>query len=184
MSLSLSKWTKDVEEFLELLQIKTFSLIGYSAGGPWSLAIASSPAFKHRIISFYCCSSIAPRATPNVYYGMPFAYKIAWWSGRNFPWLLGFAIRDSASKFLKEDLKALKEDWRSYGCKEDSDFFAQDEFVQQLFLECTKEMYSKGQFETEIAEHKLFASDWDFGKKKFFVLLLNHILLFFFFFFG
>ncbi len=65
-------WADDVAEFADLLNIKKFSIIAYSAGGPFGISCLYK--MPERIISAAIVGSVSPREAPNITKGKSVRY--------------------------------------------------------------------------------------------------------------
>ena len=95
-------FAEDVKELVKEKNWIPFNLIGYSAGGPFALAIVHElHECIHRVAII---SSICPHNAPHVYKGMPLLHKLAWFSTAHFPSLLKRWVSLDAKKTLEEVL--------------------------------------------------------------------------------
>ena len=68
----------DVNELVQHLDIQTYHVIGYSAGGPSACCYAAMYSKQHQMRSLTLISSVGPPDTPNAYGQMTFLSKIGW----------------------------------------------------------------------------------------------------------
>jgi len=162
--MKLLDWPDDVAEVADLLGVKTFGLIGYSAGGPFALACLKK--IPERISSAAIISSIVPRV-PGISFSatMPSLFKFAWWAAANAKWILKQAIMSSSKNYLQNPVKQGREDWSHYR-KVDSDTYCNNPSIEKLFLTSALEICTRQQSQTEIYDWKLFADNWGFELKE------------------
>jgi len=156
---NLLDWAEDVSQFLDLLQIKKFSIIGYSAGGPWALACLYK--MPERIIGSAIISSLSPTEAPNSNQGMPIIFKFAYWCAAHWHWMLRIAIHDVASHYLKNPVKTGRDEWKNYA-KCDLDYYCSHPEIEKLFLANALENYSRHAEDNELQEYVCFVSPWGF----------------------
>lgn len=158
----------DVREFCRHKNITRASLIAYSAGGPFGLAVAhalgqptASPTESPLIVKAAIISSTAPHTAPGLYKNMPLKFKFAWFLAKYAPGLLARLANMEAKKSLKDPIKASR-DALSDACPADREYFEKHPETERMFLESTLEMYTRGQVATECWEYSLWGKDWGF----------------------
>lgn len=97
----LLDWPKDVVALADHLGLGTFAVSGWSFGGPYAMACASS--IPDRLTAVGLISSFAPYDRPGSTAGMARSVKLALWLARWMPY--GFA-----RQFMKIQGKALRSD--------------------------------------------------------------------------
>ncbi|RIA88934.1 Alpha/Beta hydrolase protein [Glomus cerebriforme] len=163
---SFLDFTQDIKEFCDQKQIKNCSLIAYSAGGPYGLAAAyalgkSTNSNKPLITKAAIISSIAPYNAPNLTNKMPLKFKFAWWLTKHWTGLLSVIARMESNMAMKDPVKASREG-NSDAPKSDIECLENMKGVEEMFIESSLEMYSRGQVETECYEYSLWGKDWGF----------------------
>ncbi|CAI2162473.1 58_t:CDS:1 [Funneliformis geosporum] len=164
---SFLDFSQDISEFCDQKQITNCSLIAYSAGGPYGLAAAyaigkpSSNSNKPLITKAAIISSIAPYNAPSLTIHMPWKLKFAWWLTKNGVGLLSAIARMESNTAIKDPVKANRIGL-STGPLSDLKCVESVEGVEEMFIESSLEMYSRGQIETECYEYSLWGKDWGF----------------------
>ncbi|CAG8435687.1 10303_t:CDS:1 [Funneliformis caledonium] len=164
---SFLDFAQDISEFCVQKHITNCSLIAYSAGGPYGLAAAyaiGKPSFnsnKPLITKAAIISSIAPYNAPNLTVNMPWTLKLAWWLTKNGIGLLSAIARMESYTDIKDPVKASR-NGLSTGPSSDLKCVENIEGVEEMFIESSLEMYSRGQIETECYEYSLWGKDWGF----------------------
>lgn len=88
---TISDWAKDIEEFANILNLQTFSIIGHSGGAPYIAACASHiPERLHRAVVI---SGLAPFDYPEAISSLPTSQKSMHWIVRYLPALLKLMMR-------------------------------------------------------------------------------------------
>ncbi|KAF0498885.1 alpha/beta hydrolase [Gigaspora margarita] len=160
-------FSNDIKEFCQQKNIKKFSLMAYSAGGPYGLAAAYSlgkpddnengPVLSKVAI----ISSVAPYNAPNLTNTMDLKLKFAWWLTKNSPTVLSAIVHLEARYALNNPVKAASE-IQVHGPPGDKEVFNKYPEIEELFVKSILELYSRGQQETECWEYSLFGKDWGF----------------------
>ncbi|RGB30349.1 Alpha/Beta hydrolase protein [Rhizophagus diaphanus] len=164
---SFLEFSQDIKEFCDQKKIENCSLIAYSAGGPYGLAAAYSlgkstdNSSKPLITKTAIISSIAPYNAPNLTSNMPLKLKFAWWLTKNWTGLLSLIARMESNAVMKDPVKASREG-RSDAPQSDIECIENIKGVEEMFIESSLEMYSRGQIETECYEYSLWGKDWGF----------------------
>jgi len=107
-------WPNDIRQIADQLGIGRFSVMGWSAGGPYALACAYK--LPERIHSAALISSLAPPNRPHPYQGLPFANRALMFSARSFHLLVYLArrmmlpmINDSSDKAGEDMIRTFPE---------------------------------------------------------------------------
>lgn len=87
----LLDWPDDICQIADQLAMGRFSVMGWSAGGPYALACAYK--LPERVHSAALISSLAPPERPHPYEGLPFANRALMFSARRFHPLVYLARR-------------------------------------------------------------------------------------------
>eukprot|EP00842_Homolaphlyctis_polyrhiza_P004091 jgi/Hompol1/4683/HPOL_001799-RA len=152
-------WAADVLEFIDALRLERVSVIGYSAGGPYALAVAHSlPAGRlHKVA---VVSSMSPYDAPGVISAMPLKFKAAWLLARWSPKLLDFVFNQTVSvarsdpiKFHRDDLDVMPE------C--DKRAMTQPD-IESMFVESIVEVFGRNQESTVSYEYSQYGKPWGF----------------------
>jgi len=158
-------WADDVLEVVDKIGLSRFSVIGYSAGGPYALAVASKfgelkdETGKSRLTGTAIISSVSPKA-PRVTEGMTFEFKMAYYLAENYPSVLKMVVKSMSKDFLKDPVKAGRQDIGNY-CKFDQEMYTTAK-IETLFLQSGLEVHSRGQWKSEVYEYSLWCKDWGF----------------------
>ncbi|CAG8539940.1 10114_t:CDS:2 [Scutellospora calospora] len=165
-------FSNDIREFCQQKNIKKFSLLAYSAGGPFGLAAAyvlgkpiddNDDNINEPILGKVAIiSSVAPYNVPNLTGTMEWKLKFAWWLAKNNPNLLSMIARSEAKSALKNPVKAAS-DILSLGPSADKEVYEKYPEIEELFVKSILELYSRGQVETECWEYNLWGKDWGFN---------------------
>ncbi|MDP6965493.1 MAG: alpha/beta hydrolase [Acidimicrobiales bacterium] len=107
----LLDWPDDVVEVAKILNLKKFSVLGVSGGGPYALACARAiPGYLDKVT---VACGLGPMEAPNATSGMMLSNRILFRYGRFFPPLLRFSVfqmvRQLSSKPVKGFEKFLEE---------------------------------------------------------------------------
>ncbi|RUS15986.1 Alpha/Beta hydrolase protein [Jimgerdemannia flammicorona] len=158
-------FASDVREFCHNKAITRFSLIAYSAGGPFGLAVAHQlgrPCTESPLcVKAAIISSTAPHIAPGLYHNMPLKFKLAWFLARYAPGVLAWLVYAEARKVLRDPLKASR-DARLEACLADQEYLKAHPETERMFLESMLEMYTRGQVSTECWEYELWGREWGF----------------------
>jgi pimeloyl-ACP methyl ester carboxylesterase len=87
----LLDWPDDICQIADQLGVERFSVMGWSAGGPYALACAYK--LPERVNSAALISGLAPPDRPHPYEGLPFANRALMFSARRFHPLVFLARR-------------------------------------------------------------------------------------------
>lgn len=156
---TICDWPKDVEEFLDSLQLDKVGLIGYSAGGPYALACCAF--LPHRLNRVAVVSSVGPPNTPNATRVMPAIYKLAWFLAAYWPSMLSRIIVSGAEKARLDPIDFHRQDISL--CPPYDREMMQRHDVEAMFCESIVELYGRHQ-ELEIArEFNAYGRDWGFN---------------------
>jgi len=155
---SILDWSDDLKEVAGILGIDTFGLIGYSAGGPFSLGCLYK--IPEKIWGSVIVSSLSPRTTPGVTNGMPMFFRFGYWCAENWPWMLKLALSTGADAYRKNARKQVITDFSNFGDADKA--MLKNEDIIRAFAISSSEIYSRRQDETDFLETQLFAIDWQF----------------------
>ncbi|KAJ3319829.1 hypothetical protein HDV06_005879 [Boothiomyces sp. JEL0866] len=160
---NIKDWVNDVLEFMDYMKIEKMSVIGYSAGGPYALAVAH--AIPHRLNKVALISSISPREAQNVYAGMPWLFKIAWFCTAYAPSVVRyFASKINRDEMLYDPVRFHRADF-DLSPKCDVEVLLQPD-VEYMFCASTMEIYSRSQMDIESDEYALWGRDWGFNLRE------------------
>jgi len=152
----------DVTEFADILGIKKFGIIGYSAGGPSTLACLYK--LGDRITGAALISSVSPKI-PGASKNMGFMFKLAYWASANAHWMISSIVTHNSQNYLKDPVKQGREDFGNFS-KNDGDFYKQHPEVEKMFIESGLEFYSRPHAAaTESREYFLWTMPWGFDLK-------------------
>eukprot|EP01112_Ceratiomyxa_fruticulosa_P003977 TRINITY_DN142_c0_g1_i4.p1 TRINITY_DN142_c0_g1~~TRINITY_DN142_c0_g1_i4.p1 ORF type:complete len:356 (+),score=48.85 TRINITY_DN142_c0_g1_i4:305-1372(+) len=158
-------WANDVNEFVDKVGLSRFSVVGYSAGGPYGLVVASKLGElrdgngKSRLAGVAIISSVSPKA-PEVTAGMTMQFKFAYYLAEKYPSILRSIVKSMSKDFMKNPVKGGREDMGQY-CKFDQEMYTTAK-VETLFLQSGLEVHSRGQWKSEAYEYTLWCKDWGF----------------------
>lgn len=157
---TLLGFADDVAELLGVLQLERVSVMGYSAGGPYALALAKRWPLSVKDVAIV--SGLSPPwldKVDSVTRGMS---RMSWWGyfiARRMPWMLPFLCRLMSGSAVRGVLDPSREDFNS----EENDVFRNDLGIRRLFAASTLELYSRpGGATAEAWDYRLFAQDWGF----------------------
>lgn len=162
---TLVDWADDVEFLVDAFHIPNFSVLGYSAGGPYALSVAYK--LHRRIMKVAIISSVAPRALDNdgdFTEGMPLKNRIAWWMCENAPRILSWIVAWNARLALKDPIHLYREDLDTQ--PETDREIALSPEVEAMFVESMLECYTRGQSGTEAEEYALWGKEWGFDLRQ------------------
>ncbi|CAG8640372.1 6278_t:CDS:2 [Dentiscutata erythropus] len=161
-------FANDIKEFCQQKNVKKFSLMAYSAGGPYGLATAyvlgkpddneDCPTLSKAAI----ISSVAPYHATNATNSMDWRLKFAWWLTKKSPSILSIIVRLEAKAALSNPIKASSE-IQILGPPADKEVYNKYPEIEELFVKSILELYSRGQEETECWEYSLWGKDWGFN---------------------
>jgi pimeloyl-ACP methyl ester carboxylesterase len=133
-----SGWAHDVASLADALGIERFSVVGYSCGGPYALAVAA--ALPERVDRVGLVSSVAPSEMPGYRKGLGPTDKAMTVLSRYMPWLARF--------FVGRAVKEARRRPDKFGEELDRDLRAEPDralldrglraAVVELFRECTR----------------------------------------------
>ncbi|CAG8573506.1 6966_t:CDS:2 [Racocetra persica] len=161
-------FSNDIKEFCQQKNIKKFSLMAYSAGGPFGLAAAYSLGKQNDnlngpiISKLAIISSVAPYNAPNATNKMNWQLKFAWWLAKNSPSLLSIIAHLESKSALSDPVKAASE-ILLLGPPDDKEVYEKFPEIEELFIKSSLEMYTRGQVETACWEYSLWGKDWGFN---------------------
>ncbi|KAI8914282.1 chitin synthase-domain-containing protein [Gorgonomyces haynaldii] len=157
-NLSFLSFSQDLAHFLDALEIQDVLLIGYSAGGPFSIAFAYK--YPHRVRRMAIVSSVSPRIGIKAYFGMPMMYKLAWFSTKHLHSLLSVVCKMNEEECLKDPVGHFREGLKLQ-CESDRRIQVVPE-IQQLFIDSEMELASRHQYPAICYEFTLWGQDWGF----------------------
>lgn len=157
---TLLGFADDVAELLSVLGLEKVSVMGYSAGGPYALALAKRWPLSVKDVAIV--SGLSPPwldKMDKVTIGMS---RMSWWGyfvARRMPWLLPILCRLMAGSAVRSVLEPSRDDFTS----DENDVFRSDFGIRFLFAASTLELYSRptGAI-AEAWDYRLFAQDWGF----------------------
>lgn len=157
---TLLGFADDVAELLGVLQLEKVSVIGYSAGGPYALALAKR--WPLSVENVAVVSGLSPPwldKVDSVTRGMS---RTSWWGyfvARRLPWLLPFLCRLMAGGAVRKVLEPSRDEFTA----EENDVFRSNMGIRFLFAASTLELYSRPcGASAEAWDYRLFAQDWGF----------------------
>lgn len=156
--MSFLEWASDVEEFILNVIKSQVSIVAYSAGGPWALAVAYS--YPNLIQKVALVSSISPHESSS-YAGMSFANKCAWFSVYAAPSLVRYLTHKDGKRNLEQVFTDSRESISSFSACDQSIISRSD--IELLFLISEYELVSRGQFESIANEYALWGKSWGFS---------------------
>ena len=140
---SISRYSKDIEELADYLEIPKFHVAGVSGGGPYVLACASN--LSSQVLSATLIASATPMDMEGYFKGMSIGNKFAFVMSKYFPWLLKPIYKNAAGYYRKKPEK-LFEGLKSQLCEWDVKVMEAMESKGQLkgFIEHIREAYKQG----------------------------------------
>ncbi|KAI8930156.1 Alpha/Beta hydrolase protein [Entophlyctis helioformis] len=154
----ISDWPADVAELLDQLHLDKVSVIGYSAGGPYALAVAH--ALPDRLHKVAVVSSISPRDAPGIYTNMTFTYKLAWFLAAHWPSLLKMIVTTGAANARKDPVAFQREDLAMMPPTDQEIVTRPD--VEAMFVASVVELYGRRQEGTIADEFCCWGRPWGF----------------------
>ena len=151
------EWASDVEEFIVNVIKSNVSIVAYSAGGPWSLAV--SFLYPNLIRKVAIISSISPHGTSS-YSGMSFTNKCAWFCVSAAPSLVRYLTRKDGERTLQQVFTDSRDSISSFPACDQSVISRSN--IELLFLISEYELVSRGQFESIANEYALWGKSWGF----------------------
>ncbi|CAG8748366.1 5641_t:CDS:2, partial [Racocetra fulgida] len=136
-------FSNDIKELCQQKNIKKFSLMAYSAGGPFGLAAAYSLGKQNDSLNGPIISKLAIIT-------------------KNSPSLLSIIARLEAKSALSDPVKAASE-ILLLGPPDDKEVYEKFPEIEELFIKSSLEMYTRGQVETACWEYSLWGKDWGFN---------------------
>lgn len=161
---SFIDFSLDFIEFVKVKKIKECSIIGYSAGGPFALAIAHELYGKDfiNIHKVAIISSICPYGVKHVMKNMDLRNKIAWISIKYFPCLINLIVYHNYKLIIKDCNKYFSKKIKN---KYDFELCLKNKNIEKIFIESKLEMYSRKQYKRELHEYYLWTKNWGFDLK-------------------
>ena len=83
---TFKSYANDVYQLIQYLQLKSYHIAAYSAGGPFACTFAalySSLDLEYKLLSFSLIAGVGPPNSPKVYGQMSFINKVGWFIVRN-----------------------------------------------------------------------------------------------------
>ncbi|MDO8451852.1 MAG: alpha/beta hydrolase [bacterium] len=152
---SLLDWPDDVIELADILNIKTFAVVGQSGGGPYAAVCAYK--IPHRLTSVGIVVGLSPTNIQGVLQGMGFLPKLAWRLYHRFPPL----VEISSTLLFLQTKKFLANTFAfSYQAKSDQALLRSPGARQEM-LENRKEAFRQGK-KGCAWDVRLYTSDWGF----------------------
>lgn len=96
---TIADWPSDLEQVADHLQIKHFSILGVSGGGPY--ALAGGARLKTRVINLSLVCPLGPVACPSLRRGMSTAAHLAFFLTQRAPWALPWFFGEPTARFLR-----------------------------------------------------------------------------------
>lgn len=151
----LLDWSDDIDELADSLNIKKFSVVGVSGGGPYAAVCAYK--IPHKLIKAGIVVGLAPTDIEGVLMGMAFLNKLAWRYYHNFPFLMQL----SASVAFLQARKYLPESFNlSYRSKADQAILKSTD-VQKSIMRIRNEAFKQGKRGCA-KDLQLYTHDWGF----------------------
>ncbi|KAJ2997779.1 hypothetical protein HDV02_005148 [Globomyces sp. JEL0801] len=151
-------WPIDVLQFLNYLNLKKVSIIGYSAGGPYALAVAH--ALPQRLNRVAVISSVAPHDAPNVYREMPWAFKLAWFCTAYAPGFLRYLAKKDPKDVLSNPIGYHRLELNQQPLSDQKLLIQPD--IEYMFCNSMMEIYARDQGDAELYEYSLWGLPWGF----------------------
>jgi len=102
----LLDWPDDVVEVAKILNLKKFSVLGVSGGGPYALACARAiPGYLDKVT---VACGLGPMEAPNATSGMMLSNRILFRYGRFFPPLLHFSVFQMVRQLSSKPVKGFE----------------------------------------------------------------------------
>jgi pimeloyl-ACP methyl ester carboxylesterase len=156
---SIKNWADDFRELLDALGIQQVCLLAYSAGGPAGLSVAH--AMPDRITRVAIVSSVSPRdVSTAAYTGMPFTFKLAWFSAAHMPFLLRLGSYLDQKSVLENAVEAHVQSL-ALAAPCDHELMLSNE-IQTLFCESSLELAARNQYAAIAEEYKQWGRPWGF----------------------
>lgn len=157
---TLLSFADDVAELLGNLELNQVVSMGYSAGGPYALALAKRwPLSVSKVAVVSSLSPVWLDKVDKVTKGMS---RMSWWGyfiARRIPRLLPILTRLMSRAAVRDAFEPHRDDFTA----DENEIFRNDRGIRYLFAASTMELYSRPSGATAEAEdYKLFAKAWDF----------------------
>lgn len=154
---TLLDYPRDVEHIANNLEIKKFSIIGNSGGGPYAAATAYT--LPHRIVKVGIVVGLGPTYIPGALDGLPFFNKLGWSNYKRFPFLTIVAawLLNVKANFLSS--------WVFFDYSSDSDKQILKNVSLPALKRRRKEAFRNG-IKGAAHDLKLYSNHWGFSLKK------------------
>ncbi len=103
---TLLDWPDDIRQLANYLEIDRFHVLGWSAGGPYSLACAYK--LHNRVLAGSTVSGLAPPDRPNPYQGLQFQFKVFMFAARHFPKSMYLLRRTGYNSIQRQSENSIK----------------------------------------------------------------------------
>ena len=153
----LLDWADDVDQLADALNIDKFYVMGVSAGGPYTAAVAYKLA--NRVIAAAIVSGASPVDRPGAYEGMNETYQKAFKSAGLPEWLLKILVGIQRRNVLKDIDKSLDER-TSYLSENDRKLMALPDYRQNM-IDFRRDAYHQG-VQGMVREAKILVAPWGF----------------------
>lgn len=151
---NLLDWPNDVAAIADHLQLRSFTIIGHSGGGPHALAMAYSLADRCQAVALV--SSAVPPAAKDKR-ALPF--KMIGFLTRHFPAIHRRVLADQGKK-LREQPAVFLQQW-GWMSKADGKLFTERPEIAQLLVADMVEADRHG-IDGAVHEHHLYVRPWEF----------------------
>jgi pimeloyl-ACP methyl ester carboxylesterase len=158
-SKTFDSWSADVREFADQLNLDKFALLGYSAGGPWALAVACR--LHERVSSLCLVSSLGPRSAPDSTKGMSAHVRFAFWAAANMPaWTLRGFVRGNLRAYLADAPAQVRQNWQRNSAVDLRTFDERADVREQL-VRSAVELARRNSAEGMLQEYALLSGSWE-----------------------
>lgn len=157
---TLLSFADDVAELLGNLELQQVVSLGYSAGGPYALALAKRwPLSVSKVAVVSSLSPVWLDKVDKVTQGMS---RLSWWGyfvARRLPWLLPFLTHMMSGSAVRDIFKPKRDDFT----EAENEIFRNDLGIRSLFAASTMELYARRSgSKAEAEDYRLFAKSWGF----------------------
>jgi pimeloyl-ACP methyl ester carboxylesterase len=161
---SLLSHALDIQVLLEHLNLKKVTVIGYSAGGPYALALAYK--IPQRCLQVAVVSSLSPPVVSGkdaVTVGMSSISKFGYWLARRFPAALRLVVFMLSGSARRAIFEPVRDDFT----EEENNYFRADIGQRRLMAQSILELYSRSHgVRAESEDYILFGREWGFELAK------------------
>jgi len=172
---SLQSYANDINEFVQQMKLKTYHVVGYSAGGPFASCYCSLYSKEHNKLknnderkdennncilkSCILISAVGPPDTPQASDGMTSKFKLAWWLVNNNQTMAKWAINLDHWSGKDDMLEHLVQDFKEYGGK-DAIMIKDNKILKSFLISRYETEANENGFNSEMRENLLYGTPW------------------------